>query len=248
MKIDTCLDNFSIVSLDDLKSVRLMSRMDVKFAFNKMQLIPLLQKMQNFYDVLSLNDSKMQLYKSLYYDTIGRDFFLDHHNNRVNRNKVRFREYVYSALSFLEIKLKNNKGKTIKTRTQVDDIPQFLSIDHQNYINRVIGKKLSLLPQHWINFNRITFVNKARTERITIDLDLNFFNNTSSGSFGNLVIAEIKKDRSGNSSIFTDLAKKMHILPIRLSKYCMSTIELNPGLKYNRFKEKRLLINKLKNL
>ena len=42
------------------------------------------------------------------------NFFLDHHNRRVNRNKIRFREYVGSNLTFLEVKTKNNKGKTIK--------------------------------------------------------------------------------------------------------------------------------------
>jgi hypothetical protein len=42
------------------------------------------------------------------------------------------------------------------------------------------------------------------------------------------------------------IAKEMHILPIRISKYCMSSLELNPELKKNRFKKKVLFINKLK--
>ena len=42
------------------------------------------------------------------------------------------------------------------------------------------------------------------------------------------------------------IAKELHILPIRISKYCMSTLELDTTLKYNRFKEKRIFINKLK--
>ena len=41
----------------------------------------------------------------LYYDTEDRKFYLDHHNQRVNRNKIRFREYEGSNLTFLEIKL-----------------------------------------------------------------------------------------------------------------------------------------------
>ena len=245
MDLNESLDDFDTVSLDDLKSVRLMNRMDVKFAFNAIKLIPILRKMNAFYDVLDLNNSKIQSYRSLYYDTPDRMFFLDHHNKRVNRNKVRFREYIDSALSFLEIKLKNNKGKTIKTRMQVDEIVKKLSHTHINYINNTIGDNVSLFPQHWINFNRITFVNKERTERVTIDLDLDFYNDTDSGSFGDLVIAEIKQDRAGQTSYFKRLLKKMYISPVRLSKYCMSTIVLNPKLKHNRFKRTRLLINKL---
>jgi hypothetical protein len=38
----------------------------------------------------------------------------------------------------------------------------------------------------------------------------------------------------------------MYILPIRISKYCMTTLQLNPDVKQNRFKEKLLFINKLK--
>ena len=67
--------------------------------------------------VKALSDGKLiHDYKSLYYDTEDWKFYLDHHNGRVNRNKIRFREYVGSKLTFLEIKLKNNKGKTIKKR------------------------------------------------------------------------------------------------------------------------------------
>ena len=245
MDLNKYLSEFNAVSLDELQSVRLMNRMDVKFAFNVIKLIPILRKMNAFYDVLDLNNSKIQSYRSLYYDTPERMFFLDHHNKRVNRNKVRFREYIDSELFFLEIKLKNNKGKTIKKRMQVDEISKKLSYTHINYINNTIGNNISLIPQHWINFNRITFVNKGRTERITIDLDLCFSSDTDSGSFDDLVIAEIKQDRSGQSSYFKRLLKKMYISPVGLSKYCMSAIELNPNLKHNRFKRTRLLINKL---
>jgi hypothetical protein len=49
-------------------------------------------------------------------------------------------------------------------------------------------------------------------------------------------------------SDFMRIAKELHILPIRISKYCMSTLELNPELKQNRFKEKTLFLTKLKNL
>ena len=246
MDLNKCLSEFNAVSLDDLQSVRLMNRTDVKFAFNTIKLIPILRKMSDFYDVLDLNNSKIQSYRSLYYDTPERMFFLDHHNKRVNRNKVRFREYIDSDLFFLEIKLKNNKGKTIKKRMQVDEISKKLSYTHINYINNAIGYNINLIPQHWINFNRVTFVNIERTERVTIDLDLCFSNDTDSGNFGHLVIAEIKQDRAGQTSYFKRLLKKMYISPLRLSKYCMSTIELNPKLKHNRFKRTRLLINKLR--
>jgi len=247
MNIKEVLTQFDTVSLKDINAVSLMNRVDVKFVFKKQILFPLLSELSDYYNVLTIENEQIQEYQSLYYDTVDRTFFIQHHNNRVNRNKVRFRKYVGSGLTFLEVKLKNNKGKTIKQRMIVDEIPVSLSSKQKEYIKNAVGQHLDLIPQHWINFNRITFINKLNTERLTIDLDLNFSNNIKSGSFEDIVVAEIKKERSSQSSKFTYIAKEHHVLPTRLSKYCMSTISLNPSVKHNRFKEKVLLINKLKN-
>ena len=104
--------SFSTISLDEMDDVKLMSRTDTKFAFQSKILPILLNKITPFYKVLSINGDLIHDYKSLYFDTDDRKFYLDHHNRRVNRHKVRFREYVGSSLTFLEIKRKNNKGRT----------------------------------------------------------------------------------------------------------------------------------------
>ena len=101
--------NFSPISLDEMDDVKLMSRTDTKFTFQSEKLPSLLKKMMPFYRVLSINGDLIHDYKSLYFDTDDRKFYLDHHNRRVNRHKVRFREYVGSDLTFLEIKRKNYK-------------------------------------------------------------------------------------------------------------------------------------------
>tara|TARA_Y100001954_G_C15774753_1_gene586353 strand:- start:259 stop:1005 length:747 start_codon:yes stop_codon:yes gene_type:complete len=245
MDINNCLRQFKPISLKDMNSVSLMNRTDVKFLFKKSQLPILLSELISHYNILKIENKMIQVYKSLYFDTHNRLFYMSHHNRRVNRNKVRFREYVDSDLFFLEIKLKNNKGKTIKTRMRVDKIYKNLLPEHNLFIKSAIGRDLSLIAQHWINFNRITLVDKLNTERITIDLDLNYSNDSQSGSLDNIIIAEVKKDRSSQSSKFTYIAKEYHIIPTRMSKYCISTINLNKNVKFNRFKSKILLINKL---
>ena len=174
MNINSYLDEFNSVSLDEIKNVKLMHRMDQKFVFQIHDLFSLLEKLYDSYNVLEVNGEKVQTYKSLYFDTEDKVFFLQHHNSRVNRNKVRFREYVGSGLVFLEVKLKNNKGKTIKNRIKVDAISNNLNRDHQDYIDKVIGRKMDLIPQQWIVFNRITFVDKSYTERLTVDLNVEF--------------------------------------------------------------------------
>jgi hypothetical protein len=100
--------------------------------------------------------------------------------------------------------------------------------------------------KQWINFSRITFVHKTQKERLTIDVNLTFENSNEKGDMKHIVIAEVKQERMSRSSDFMRIAKEMHILPIRISKYCLTTLALNPKLKKNRFKEKVLFINKLK--
>ena len=120
MEITTYLNkNFESITLSEMDNVKLMNRTDTKFAFSANYLPEILSRMRNFYKVLEIDNERVHSYRSLYYDTDDRKFYLDHHNQRVNRNKVRFREYVGSKLTYLEIKHKNNKGKTIKKRTKV---------------------------------------------------------------------------------------------------------------------------------
>ena len=95
-------------------------------------------------------------------------------------------------------------------------------------------------------FSRITLVHKKKKERLTLDLDLTFYDENDKGDLQDLVIAEVKQEKTSNSSDFVRIAKEMRIFPMRISKYCISSINLNPDLKYNRFKKKILFINKLK--
>ena len=237
---------FSPISLNEMDDVKLMNRTDTKFAFNANKMPKLVAQLIPFYRVLAIDGKLIHDYKSLYYDTDDRKFYTDHHNERVNRNKIRFREYVDSGLTFLEVKLKNNKGKTIKKRMKVDAISKELSKEHKAYIEEIIGSPLDVNAKQWINFSRITFVHKTQKERLTIDINLSFENEKESGDLKQIVIAEVKQERMSRSSDFMRIAKVMHILPIRISKYCMTTLALNPKLKKNRFKEKVLFINKLK--
>ena len=246
MNLKLELNKFETITLSEMDDVKLMSRTDTKFVFNFLRLPEFLEKLSRFYKVLLIDENLIHDYKSLYFDTEDRKFYIEHHNRRVNRNKIRFREYVGSGLTFLEIKLKNNKGKTIKKRIKVDSISEEITKKQQRYIHKIIGYPIEVSAKQWINFSRVTFVHKTQKERLTMDINLTFNNKKDEGDLKNIVIAEVKQERMSRSSDFMKVAKEMSILPMRLSKYCMSTLSLNPKLKKNRFKEKSLFINKLK--
>jgi len=239
-------DKFTSVSLKDMDNVKLMNRTDTKFAFSVKKLSDLFNKIIPFYNILEIDNKRIHYYRSLYFDTSDRKFYNDHHNQRVNRHKVRFREYVDSGLKFLEIKHKTNKGKTVKKRIKVKQIDNELSIESKEFINKIIGSSHDMVACQWINFKRITLVHKLLKERLTLDLDLSFYNDQSKGDLKEVIIAEVKQERMSRESDFIRLSKEMGIHPIRISKYCYSSFELDNSLKHNRFKEKRMYINKLK--
>jgi len=239
------LNKFETITLSEMDDVKLMSRTDTKFVFNLSRLPEFLEKLSQFYRIMEIDGERLHHYKSLYFDTEDRKFYIEHHNRRVNRNKIRFREYVGSDLTFLEIKLKNNKGKTIKKRIKVDSISEEITEQQQKYIDKIVGYPIEVSAKQWINFSRVTFVHKTQKERLTMDVNLTFNNKKDEGGLKNIVIAEVKQERMSRSSDFMRIAKEMSILPMRLSKYCISSMQLCPQLKQNRFKEKQLFINKL---
>jgi hypothetical protein len=237
--------NFTPISLKNMDGVKLMNRTDTKFAFSINQLQKIFENISPYYDILEIDNKRMHSYKSLYFDTSDRKFYNDHHNKRVNRHKIRFREYVDSGLTYLEVKRKTNKGKTVKKRLKVDKISNNLTLEQQQYIDKVIGTTLDVIPIQWINFNRITLVHKLQKERLTIDINLDYYNSNDNGDLRKIIIAEVKQERMSRSSDFIRIAKEMSIFPMRISKYCFSSMCLDNTLKQNRFKEKKIFINKI---
>ena len=175
--------------------------------------------------------------------------FQDHHNRRLVRQKVRTRVYVSTSQTFLEIKRKNNKGRTKKKRTEIPSeafadfrsnasAARFLS-EHSDYSVDLIKPRLETL------FRRITLVNRAKTERLTIDTSLRFINHDTSltADLGSAVIIELKQDGRAESEMKRILLD-CRVKPVRISKYCIGTTVTNPSAKSNRFKVKVRKIEK----
>ena len=239
-------NSYEKVPLEAIKNVNLMSRVDEKFVFHQSKLSDILSQISYYYKIVTINNKMVQKYNTQYLDTIDKLFFHQHHNGQYTRNKVRFREYIDSGLCFLEVKQKNNKKVTIKKRIRVASIPTGgLTVDQKEYIDAIVGGNNILTSQQTVNFHRMTFVHKKNLERLTIDINLSYSFKTHNGQFKNLVIAELKKNKSQSNSNFKKILKKHKVQPLRFSKYCMTTLQIDKGVKYNRFKEKLLLIKKI---
>ena len=98
--ISKILLDFDPISLLEMDRVKLMNRIDTKFAFSASQLIQILPDLAENYKILEIEGTRLPFYESLYFDDDDFGFFKDHHNGRTNRFKVRFRKYVESNLIF----------------------------------------------------------------------------------------------------------------------------------------------------
>ncbi|MDP3928767.1 MAG: polyphosphate polymerase domain-containing protein [Bacteroidota bacterium] len=236
--IQNILSRFEPINLQQMDAVKLMDRTDRKFAFLYQQLPQVLQELEPFYHVLEIANTRVSRYRSLYFDDDKLALYHQHHNGRCNRVKVRHRTYVESNLAFWEVKIKNNKGRTIKNRMPLAEVPLNLSSDLSNFVLEKVGFNAQALQATvWVNYQRITLVNKHSPERLTIDINLQIEHPTQQLQFPNFVIAEVKQPKRSYSPFF-NLAKHLKIREGSLSKYCLAISLIHPKVKQNNFKRK----------
>ena len=239
------------ITLDEMKSVQLMNRIDTKYVVTEAQLREILKRVREAYYAQEAESNRFSPYRTVYYDTPELAMYIAHHNRHLVRDKVRVRTYVDSNLTFCEVKHKNNKGRTNKERIKMErydnivENPQtaaFLA-EKQPYEVRCLS------PQLETAFKRVTLVNYGKTERLTIDCDLTFTDmvNGKAAKMAPLVVMELKQDGRAHS-LLNDVLFDMRIKPFKISKYCIGTCLTRPEVKQNRFKKKLMKIDKLKNL
>lgn len=236
---------FQPISLVEMGMAELMERSDLKFAINLNDLMLVLPQLSNDYRILEINNKRNFNYDTLYYDTPEHLLYKMHHNGKMNRYKVRRRTYIDSNISFLEAKIKNNKGVTNKVRVKCER-----DVDFQDYlVSEFLFEHLNvdcsnLLPSININYDRIALINKSTIERVTIDMGLTYSFEGKKSTYNNLVIIEVKSDGKTNTLI-KRLLRDTNKKPVSLSKYCVGMYMLEVNEKRNNFKKQVLKINKL---
>ena len=247
------ISKYDPISLDQMSGIKLMNRTDTKFVTTERMLYELLTLAQANYFAQEIDGERIARYFTAYFDTRDNDMYIMHQNGHLNRQKVRIRSYVDSHLNFLEVKTKDNHGRTKKKRMTMQNFdpvnhPKDISFRRQNeefitydefLLKHLHYNPASVTQQLENNFNRITLVNKARTERLTIDTGLHFLNlvNGNKCDLTGLAIIELKRDGMQPSPIL-DMLLQLRIKPSGFSKYCLGQAFTNEKLKHNRFKER----------
>ncbi|MFT4907517.1 MAG: hypothetical protein ACI978_001600 [Oleispira sp.] len=237
------LKEFEQHSLTQQNTAALMNRVDNKYVLPIELFNPLMAEISADYSILNAYGRRIFNYQTTYFDNKERQFYRDHHNGKLNRYKVRYRRYVESDMGYMEIKFKNNQKRTDKQRIPMDCIlPDQIQIN--DFVKSTLGYSIELETVLFVNYQRITLLNKKNLERITLDLNLSFRNaNNSNESIQDQVfIVEIKQNRKPFPSSCRNFIKHHGYQAINFSKYCMGSVltdnkeDENSPLKYNRFK------------
>jgi len=241
-KLQYIIGKMPSISLEEANKVGLMDRVDTKFYFHERFLPNILMPILDDYMVMEINGQRIMPYESAYYDTESFQMLRWHQNGKLNRYKVRKRKYVLTGDTFLEIKFKNNKGKTEKYRrvngVDFDEDQKFIA--HQT-------------PFHWSDlhhildnkFSRIMLINKNMRERVSLDIHLGFSKGDHSYQYlDKLVVLEIKSERHIGITELQRSLKYLHILPVSFSKFVTGMYLFYKDQKYNNFKRRFLHLNK----
>ncbi|HDS63361.1 MAG TPA: polyphosphate polymerase domain-containing protein [Methanofollis liminatans] len=246
--IAAALEAFEPITLDDLKNsdANLLDRTETKFLMTADRFVQILSDLGDAYRVLTIEGARQGRYETEYYDTDSFLTYLQHHNGRATRYKLRFRHYLSSDTTFLEVKEKRNTGRTVKKRLETDGLPELSDPGPGTFLAESFPYDAGAFhPVLLTAYDRITLVARDHAERLTFDLNLTFDNGMERRSYPRVVIGEIKHDRALRRSPAMTALGRAGVRKTGFSKYCIGVSLLYTGLKHNRFKRNLLFLEKL---
>jgi hypothetical protein len=231
-----------------MDDVTLMNRVETKYVFSSSRLSGLLSMLPSHYKVLEIEKERCLRYTTTYFDTPDFQLFDQQMRGKLNRHKIRYRCYEVSGHTFLEIKKKTNKKRTVKRRIENYLNGEFnneaLTFLEDNFPDMAAGLTPALINV----FTRVTLVGNDMKERITVDSNLSFRSpEGNSIELPYLAIAEVKKEKHNSGSPFFNLMKEMGIQPNNFSKYSIGSSLIRTMPRINTLKPNLLLIKKLEN-
>jgi hypothetical protein len=171
---------FPTVSLPDLVALAdLQRRYDEKYVIHVEVLARMLARLGPSTRVLEVDGRRATVYDTQYLDTPDLRSYRDHVQERRRRYKIRTRCYGDTGPAMLEVKLKGNRGSTIKhRRPRAERVGVTLAGEEQAFVTAVLRDSYGwsvpapLGPAARLRFQRVTLVDVAAAERLTIDVGL----------------------------------------------------------------------------
>ena len=240
--VESLTQGFSVIELDKLNDkAKLLERTEQKYIV-ELDLMPrIMDDLRKGFSVLTIAGETLLAYKNMYYDTQDQIAYKYHNQNNRKRFKVRTRYYAGIDRCYLEIKLKDRSGRTVKTRMlyALEDYAKltpgalvFLGDRYKEHYSRDFDFALSPILE--VEYRRVTLVANERAERVTIDFDIRYTVETGAITPRPFVIIETKS--VSGRGVADRVMKRYGLRSQGCSKYCLGAILLGLNVKYNRFK------------
>ncbi len=235
---------FAPVSLAALNAkAAMLERLDNKYVVTADVLQQALPELARLFDILEIDGHRAFTYDTCYFDDDRSGCYHDHHQGRRRRIKVRVRRYVDAKLCFVEVKLKDKRGVTVKKRLPVA-YEQYGALDaaalahveksHQDLYGEAFGR--SLAPVLEMSYSRITLVARQGGERMTIDRGICFLRLGDRCETDPDVFVVETKSAKGNG-VADAVLRALHQHPTDgCSKYCVGMGATGAVQRINRFR------------
>lgn len=234
---------FRPLTLGELNAkAAMLERLDNKYVVRAETLRAALAALCTRFDMLEIEGRRAFVYETCYFDDAARHGYFDHHQGRRQRMKVRVRKYTDARLCFVEVKLKDKRGVTVKKRLPYE-LERYGTLDpraraHVRQSYRALYAqdfREALEPTLEMRYRRWTLVAREGGERMTIDGGLRFrAGSVECATAAEVFIVETKSAR-GNG-IADKILRALHQHPVaRCSKYCVGMSMVGAVAKHNRF-------------
>ncbi|MDX1659116.1 MAG: polyphosphate polymerase domain-containing protein [Nitriliruptorales bacterium] len=225
------------VHLDEvLATAELLDRNDRKYVLQLDDLDELVAAIPADWRVLVIDGRSQQRYRSVYLDDLRLGCFYATARRRPHRSKVRIRSYLDSDLHWLEIKLHDAAGRTVKHRRATTADP-LLTDRERAFVRAKATDDVvvdELRPVLTTAYGRSTVLLPSDCGRLTIDRGLYATDaDGRSVDTGELVVVETKSP--GQPTAADRLLWCHGHRPVAISKYATCLAALHPTLPRNRW-------------
>ena len=225
------LDDLAPIGLPELTSrAALLTRLDRKYLVPLDELPALIAALAPSVRVLDADGQRSFAYQSAYFDSPSYDCYLSTAHRRRRRFKVRLRTYVDSGQRYLEVKTRDRRGHTVKTRFPYAGTGSLAQA--QVVVNSdLTGYRTALTT----TYRRATLFAPDSGSRLTIDTGLSWADPSGKAiSVPGLAIVETKSAHA--TTPIDRLLWSLKYRPCPVSKYGTGLAALRPELPSHRWR------------
>ena len=204
------------ISLKEAKKIKLLNRVEKKYLCTETQLTSLIDyATKNGFAIVCDGDKTSFRYQSIYCDSADKQMWNAHDRKDTHRQKFRIRIYD-DGKSFIEIKDKNNGvGRKKRINTEKLHTIDLQSWIYENLMYEIDDLKVTLS----VSYDRTTYLNVEKKERMTIDRNIKFTNHiTGKEVTYDGCVLEIKRQPDTESSL-EEIFDSLNIQHESFSKY-----------------------------